>query len=126
MRGICCAITRRSVTCGQGLNGSALAQARGKPESETSRTFERARAYLRQRLLEAGCGPTPEGDRAADLANPSARPAWLTVALGGSRTAAICAGISGELVSNPSENKLIGARLPILRGDLFGGDFSSA
>jgi DNA-directed RNA polymerase specialized sigma24 family protein len=59
----------------RGLKDAALAQALGKPESETSLVLERARAYLRQRLLEAGCGFTPESDRAAGLANSPAQPA---------------------------------------------------
>jgi RNA polymerase sigma factor (sigma-70 family) len=56
---------------GKALKGAALARALGKPQSETSRILARARAYLRQRLLEAGCSFTPdsegapEGDRAA-------------------------------------------------------------
>jgi RNA polymerase sigma factor (sigma-70 family) len=44
---------------GQGLKGEALAHAVGKPLSETSLVLDRARAYLRQRLVEAGCSFTP-------------------------------------------------------------------
>jgi RNA polymerase sigma factor (sigma-70 family) len=53
---------RRALTLrfGRGLKGVALAQALGKPQSETSLVLERARAYLRQKLLEAGCSFTPE------------------------------------------------------------------
>ncbi len=40
---------------GRGLKGAALAQALGRPGPEASRTLERARAYLRQRLVESGC-----------------------------------------------------------------------
>jgi RNA polymerase sigma factor (sigma-70 family) len=59
---------------GRGLKGGALAQALGKPESETSLVLERARAYLRQRLVEAGCSFTPQSDPAASLARSPAKP----------------------------------------------------
>jgi RNA polymerase sigma factor (sigma-70 family) len=49
----------------QGLRGAALAQALGKSVSETSRVLERARAYLKQKLVEAGCVIAPENNRAA-------------------------------------------------------------
>jgi RNA polymerase sigma factor (sigma-70 family) len=67
---------RRALTLrfGRGLKGAALAQALGKPKSEASQILERARAYLRQRLLEAGCSFTPEGDGAARLASSPAPP----------------------------------------------------
>lgn len=52
----------------RGLRGAALAQALGKPASETSRVLERARAYLKQKLVEAGCVITPENNRAAKAA----------------------------------------------------------
>jgi RNA polymerase sigma factor (sigma-70 family) len=52
----------------QGVKGAALAQALGKSAPETSRLLERARAYLRQRLVESGCSFTPQGDRPASLA----------------------------------------------------------
>jgi hypothetical protein len=45
----------------------ALAQALGKPQSQTAVILERARAYLRQRLVEAGCSFTPQGDNTAQL-----------------------------------------------------------
>jgi RNA polymerase sigma factor (sigma-70 family) len=58
----------------RGLEGAALAQALGKPESEASLIVERARAYLREKLLEAGCSFTPDGDGAANLpSSPSQR-----------------------------------------------------
>jgi RNA polymerase sigma factor (sigma-70 family) len=59
---------------GRGLKGAALAQALGKPESETSLVLERARAYLRQRLVESGCSFTPQGDQPASLASSPAQP----------------------------------------------------
>jgi RNA polymerase sigma factor (sigma-70 family) len=62
----------------RGLKGAALAQALGKPESETSLVLERARAYLRQKLVEAGCSFTPEGDSAAGLASSPTQPAQHT------------------------------------------------
>ncbi len=43
----------------RGLKGAALAQALGKPTAQTSRVLERARAYLRQRLMESDCSFTP-------------------------------------------------------------------
>ena len=58
----------------RGLKGGALARALGKPESETSQVVERARAYLRQRLVESGCSFTPEGDGPARLASSPAQP----------------------------------------------------
>jgi RNA polymerase sigma factor (sigma-70 family) len=57
-----CALTLRF---GRGVKGAALARVLGKSGPETSRILERARAYLRQRLVEAGCSFTPEGDRNA-------------------------------------------------------------
>ena len=38
-----------------GLAGAALARAVGRPEAETDRMLDHARAYLRQRLVESGC-----------------------------------------------------------------------
>ena len=38
-----------------GLAGTALARAVGRPEAETDRMLDHARAYLRQRLVESGC-----------------------------------------------------------------------
>jgi RNA polymerase sigma factor (sigma-70 family) len=38
-----------------GLAGAALAGALGRPEAETDRMLDHARAYLRQRLVESGC-----------------------------------------------------------------------
>ena len=59
---------------GRGLKGATLAQALGKPASETSRVLELAHAYLRQRLVESGCSFTPQGDRPG-AANSPAHPA---------------------------------------------------
>jgi RNA polymerase sigma factor (sigma-70 family) len=58
---------RRALTLrfGRGVKGAALARALGKSGPQTSRILERARAYLRQRLVEAGCSFTPEVDRNA-------------------------------------------------------------
>ncbi|MET0658790.1 MAG: sigma-70 family RNA polymerase sigma factor [Steroidobacteraceae bacterium] len=53
----------------RGLKGAALARELGKPGSETSRVLERARAYLKQRLVEAGCVISPQNDRAAKVAS---------------------------------------------------------
>ncbi|MDB6092412.1 MAG: hypothetical protein JWN85_5196 [Gammaproteobacteria bacterium] len=65
------ALTLRYV---RGIKGDALARALRKPDSETSQILEHARAYLRQRLLEAGCGFTPEGEGAANVASSRAQP----------------------------------------------------
>lgn len=53
----------------QGLKGASLSKALGKPVSETSRVLERARAYLRQKLMESGCAFTPQEDRTAGAAS---------------------------------------------------------
>jgi RNA polymerase sigma factor (sigma-70 family) len=55
---------RRALTLrfARGVKDVALAQALGKPQSQTALILERARAYLRQRLVEAGCSFTPQGD----------------------------------------------------------------
>jgi RNA polymerase sigma factor (sigma-70 family) len=67
---------RRALTLrfASGLKGAALEQALGKPRSETSQILGRARAYLRQRLLEAGCSFTAEGDGATRVAGSPAQP----------------------------------------------------
>jgi RNA polymerase sigma factor (sigma-70 family) len=54
---------------GHGLKGSALARALGKSGPEASRVLERARAYMRQRLVEEGCSLTPESEPAARRAS---------------------------------------------------------
>jgi hypothetical protein len=43
-----------------GLSAPALARAVRRPEAEIERVLENARAYLRQRLVESGCGVSPE------------------------------------------------------------------
>jgi DNA-directed RNA polymerase specialized sigma24 family protein len=40
----------------EGLAGAELAKAIGRPEPETGRILEHASGYLRQRLIESGCG----------------------------------------------------------------------
>lgn len=45
----------------RGLKGAALAKALGKSAAETSRLLELAQTYMRQRLVESGCGFTPAG-----------------------------------------------------------------
>jgi RNA polymerase sigma factor (sigma-70 family) len=58
----------------QGVKGAALARALGKSGPETSRILERARAHLRQRLVEAGCSFTPEGEGGRRASPNHARP----------------------------------------------------
>jgi RNA polymerase sigma factor (sigma-70 family) len=44
----------------EGRDGAELSRALGRPEPEVDRLLEHARAYLRQKLLEAGLkGPSP-------------------------------------------------------------------
>jgi DNA-directed RNA polymerase specialized sigma24 family protein len=38
-----------------GLRVREIARVAGRPEAEINRTLESARAYLREKLLEAGC-----------------------------------------------------------------------
>jgi RNA polymerase sigma factor (sigma-70 family) len=66
---------RRALTLrfARGLKGVALAQALGKPQSEAARILERARAYLRQSLVEAGCSFTPDGDSPASHSSSPAQ-----------------------------------------------------
>ena len=45
----------------EGLSGTELAKAIGRPELDTRRILEHARQYLRQRLLESGCAVKPSG-----------------------------------------------------------------
>ena len=40
---------------GEGLTGTKLAKAIGKPEPEVERTLEHTLQYVRQRLVELGC-----------------------------------------------------------------------
>jgi RNA polymerase sigma factor (sigma-70 family) len=42
-----------------GMKGAALARALGASEPDTGRILERARAFMRQRLVEAGCRFNP-------------------------------------------------------------------
>jgi RNA polymerase sigma factor (sigma-70 family) len=46
-----------------GLTGAALARAAGKPLREVQDTLEHTTAYLRRRLVEAGCAFTPPENR---------------------------------------------------------------
>lgn len=73
---------RRALTLrfGQGVKGAALASALGKSGPETSRILERARAYLRQRLVEAGCTLTPNAKKKATDQRSSRREVELKVA----------------------------------------------
>jgi RNA polymerase sigma factor (sigma-70 family) len=68
---------RRALTLrfGRGMKGAALARALGKSAPESMRIVDRARAYLRQRLVEAGCSFTPEGDRNRPETSPHDKPA---------------------------------------------------
>lgn len=52
----------------RGLKGAALAREFGKSAAKTSRVLERARAYLKQKLVEAGCVITPQNNRATKAA----------------------------------------------------------
>ncbi len=54
------ALTLRFV---QGLEGMALARALGRSTREASTIVDQARAYLRQKLTEAGCSFTPPSGR---------------------------------------------------------------